>query len=1010
MDKLLKSEVRQLLNWLKSTDMSAKHQLQIFFFLGVSSTAAKLKRTWLGSAPAHPETLRAWLQSKLETAAARLSSNGECDRSSDLNLTSLAKLVGPIVAVSQPHDWWPLASKFVPTWRVRLTGDAEKLLVANRELAGFLSACSSPAVNSLQIVAAPPRTKALAAYRLKWTWPLTVAVADEDNDLRFILEKVASTVAYQLKPFDRHTTASILFVSGNIDEAARRLDIFAPDRFAYIVVTGVADNVTDLIFLARKHNAAGVIALGYGTEDGPIRAYSLDLLFRSLEEGATLDDAVHTEQMTRPVIFGETKALQQTTILHDLDDLMSSVSTKAEDVQFRVATGVTSLGIHEGAYNPRDLIARFESRPRRLDRDDFASLVTLLVEIRGQLHEHPDRSFRDFPDVNRADSIGTVIARDTVGNLRNSDADDDAYGSTTLSPQPTTVAVRSDDRSGLPPKTNHAAKSARVQAVLFADGRQVNSLRPDQEAAVRMWISPFLSDSAVYANREFPLDELGSEGHYELQLAFIPLKGTRNRGKPQLHSRTFVMSTGELPPVDFKVVTGSDSEEYRARLLVIHRNRVVQSLLFAVVISKIALTEPHLQLIVENDVKPNLSYLQNGSAFDLSLVLNHNDEDQAGVIAVRPNRVSFREPEGNFKTSLDSIRTILWSLNSAWDPNEEHDPEHLEEQLRDLARHGNILRDALFGAEPDLEVFTAPIVYKPDHPLRLQVVEAKAGSYLPVEFFYDFRSPRPDARLCAKYRLGDFPSATCTGCQDRGSRDVICPIGFWGVSRVIERRPKDASLPMGANYECSEPLGERQRLILTAQALLGSSEKVLPADQTEISQILTRRGKAPLQAECWATWEGYIQANRPSLLVAVAHTSVVSNLLSLEIRKSHLLVCDIESELVRRQVDENPVVILLGCQTKFADEPLQSAAARFKQKGAALVISTVAIMRGAQAPACMAALIEEIDKASAMSAYQRKKGMATAGIVILRAKQKLLRSGHAIGMCLTANGDAEWHF
>lgn len=1009
MDKLLKREVRQLLHWLKSTNMSTKHQLQIFFFLGVSSTAAKLKRTWLGSAPAHPETLRAWLQSKLETAAARRPSNGEYDRSSDLNLASLAKLVGSIVAVSQPDDWWPLASKFVPTWRVCLTGDVEKLLVANQELAGFLSVSSSSAVNSLQIVAAPPRTKALAAYRLKWAWPLTIAVADEDNDLRFILEKVAPTAAYQFKPFNRQTTASILFVSGDIDEAARRLEIFGPNRFAYIVVTGVVDNVTDLISLARKHNAAGVIALGYGAEDGPNRAYSLDRLFRSLEEGATLDDAVYTEQMTRPVIFGETQALQQTTISHELYDLMSSVSTKAEDAQFRVAVGVTSLGIHKGTYKPRDLIARFESRPRVLDRDEFASLVALLGEIRGQLHEHPDRSFRDFPDGNRADSIRTVIDRDTSDYLRNSDSDEDAYGSTTLSP-PVTVTVRSDERGDLLPKTNDAAKSARVQAVLLADGRQVNSLRPDQEAALRIWISPFLSDSVVHANREFPLDELGPEGYHELQLAFIPLKGTPNRGEPQLQSRTFVMSTGELPPVDFKVVTGSDGDEYRARLLVIHRNRVVQSILFTVVISEIALTEPHLQLLVENDVKPDLSYLRNGSPFDLSLVLNHNDEDQAGVIAVRPNRVSFREPEGNFKTSLDSIRTILWSLNSAWDPNEEYDPEHLEEQLRDLARHGNILRDALFGAEPDLEVFTAPIVYKPDHPLRLQVVEAKAGSYLPVEFFYDFRSPRPDARLCAKYRLGDFPNATCTGCQDRGSRDVICPVGFWGVSRVIERRPKDASLPMGANYECSEPLGERQRLVLTAQALLGSSEKVLPADQTEISEILTRRGKAPLQAECWTSWEGHIQANGPSLLVAVAHTNVVSNFLTLEIRKSQLLVCDIESELVRREVDENPVVILLGCQTKFADEPLQSAAARFKQKGAALVISTVATMRGAQAPACMAFLIEEIDKASAMSAHQRKKGMATAGMVILRAKQKLLGSGHAIGMCLTANGDAEWHF
>jgi hypothetical protein len=121
-------------------------------------------------------------------------------------------------------------------------------------------------------------------------------------------------------------------------------------------------------------------------------------------------------------------------------------------------------------------------------------------------------------------------------------------------------------------------------------------------------------------------------------------------------------------------------------------------------------------------------------------------------------------------------------------------------------------------------------------------------------------------------------------------------------------------------------------------------------------------------------------------------------------------VCDIESELLKRQKEENPVVVLLGCQTKFADEPLQSAAARFKRKGAALVISTIATMRGRQAPACVAVLVDEIDNARNMSSYEKMQGKASAGMVMLRTKQKLIGSGHAIGMCLTANGDAEWYF
>ena len=1010
MDKSLKNEVGRLLHWLKSTEMRPEQQLQTFFYLGVSSTAARLKSTWLGSAPAHPERLHSWLESKLDRSVQRLWDE-QSNQLLDFNLTSLTRLGRSLIAVSQPDQWSALASRSVPHWRVRLTGDVEKLLMLNRELADFLSETSSTTVKSLQIVAAAGRKKALAAQHLKWNWPLTISLADEDTELRSILKTAAPTAAYQFEPFDRHTSASLLFVSGNVKEAARRLDSFVPDRFAYVVVTGIANNVLDLIVLAQKHNLAGVVALGLG-DDTEVRAHSFDRLFRSLEHGAPLDAAVQVGGHTIcPVVFGHPLALQRTTISYDLDRLMSNVSLKAEDAEIRVQNGVASLGLQVGAYKPRVVLDRLQYRPRALDRDEFASLVALVSEIKGQLHDLPDRLPPKLSVEPRSEPVDTAINRDRVNEGESYDSDEYAYGRAIVNP-PYGLTLPSDDRGELLPTTTDAAKTARVQAVLSANGRQVHSLHTDQDAAVRIWISPIVSERAVYANRDFPLDRLGPESSHDLHVAFVPLKGTPHRGKAQLQSRTFVMSTGELPPVDFKIVTDSDSDEYRARVLIIHRNRVVQSILLTVAICEMPLTARSLQLVVENDVKPDLSYLRKGSSFDLSLVLNHNDEDQAGVIAVRPNRVSFREPQGDFQTSLDSIKTILWSLNSTGEPFEKHDSQHLEGKLRDLARHGNILRDALFGAEPDLEVFTAPKVYKPEHPLRLQVVEARAGSYLPVEFFYDFAAPSNDARLCAKYRLGDFPTATCTGCQDRGNKNVICPVGFWGVSRVIERRPKDASLPMGASYECSEPLGDRQQLKLTRQALLGSSDKVKPEDENEISGILARRGKAPLQANCWTTWGSHIKDHGPSLLVAIAHTEMDLNndILSLEIRNSQLLVCDIESELVKRQKEENPVVVLLGCQTKFADEPLQSAAARFKRKGAALVISTIATMRGRQAPACVAVLVDEIDNARNMSSYEKRQGKASAGMVMLRTKQKLIGSGHAIGMCLTANGDAEWYF
>lgn len=1010
MDEKTRSTLNSLFRWLKVGDLSQQQQLQIFLFLGVTSTAAKLKRTWLGKAPAHPEQLRNWIYSTLESVAWRLP--GGHDRLHDFSLESLVKLVGPIIAVSQPHHWLMNASAALPSWGIRFVGKTEKSLTENSELADFLSAIPPSTVKLLQIAATSGRTKAVATLDSAWTWPLSIAVVNEGNELFSDLTKVASSPAYEIKRLDLHASASIVFVAGDIKEATRQLAPFKRNRLGYVVITGSAPNICDLIIFAQNHNVGGVIALGVSPKDEQSQMLILGHLFRAIEQGATLEKALNSGLQRMPhIMYGHPSALHQTSIFYALDEMMSRLSRKVEDALFTVQRDVPTLTMTRGEYSTGDLVLRLQSRPASIQQHEFQSLSQFLGELRAQLDKHPNRDSVQYGD-SRLPQVNEVLAAYLSSGSQNTLADDALSFGSMFDGALNEQSIRFDNKNDMALLSDNPASSARVQSLLLGDRRPITNLRPSQEAHLKVWISPLLKDGATHATEKFPLSELTDESHHELGIAFIPLNGTPARGQAQVKSGIFAMSSGELPPAYFSLIAGSHGEIYRARILILHRNKVVQSLLFTAAISETNWSTVDPQLIVENDVKPSFNYLRDGGQFDLSLVLNHNDENQTGIIAVRPTRVSFREPQGDFEKTIKKIKSILWALNSAWDPQEEMEPEQLENQLRQLARHGNILKDALFAAEPDLEVFSAPSDFKPEKPLRLQVVEARAGSYLPVEFFYDFPSPSADARLCAKYRLDNFPAATCRGCQDRGDKNVICPIGFWGVSRVIERRPKDALLPPGAAYECSEPLGNRDRLPLTEQALLGASEKVFADDGNKLSTILTRLGKAPLQATCWNTWGTQVQAHGPSLLVAVAHTEIDpdSDILSLEISKSRLLVCDIEPEYVRQQDDANPVVLLLGCQTKLAEEPLQSAAARFKHKGAALVISTVATMRGQQAPACVAALIREIAIARRMPDRDRKKGKATVGMVMLRAKQKLLASGHAIGMCLTANGDAEWHF
>ncbi|NIX24039.1 MAG: hypothetical protein GWN07_31165, partial [Actinobacteria bacterium] len=94
-------------------------------------------------------------------------------------------------------------------------------------------------------------------------------------------------------------------------------------------------------------------------------------------------------------------------------------------------------------------------------------------------------------------------------------------------------------------------------------------------------------------------------------------------------------------------------------------------------------------------------------------------------------------------------------------------------------RHGSMLRHSLVAEFLDTLAGAG----------RLQVVSAQEDAFFPFEFAYDFESPHADeVTLCptgVQMLSNPVLEETCPGPH---GATVVCPLGFWGLSKTIERR------------------------------------------------------------------------------------------------------------------------------------------------------------------------------------------------------------------------------
>ena len=544
----------------------------------------------------------------------------------------------------------------------------------------------------------------------------------------------------------------------------------------------------------------------------------------------------------------------------------------------------------------------------------------------------------------------------------------------------------------------------RIQAQVFdypANKQTRRALKPVTAYAVDVRIGP---PDAKWESAEkvLPMDQLPpSEKGHDLTVVFTEPKVSP---EPQV-GKLFLPPHGPTAPCRFYLHTADSLETVSARITVLHRNRVIQTaILEAPVTASRTPKNAKIKIRIEARVVPNINDLRERQTFDTALVLNHASNGQAYATGMSGERaVMFSLDEGGLKQTIQALNDEL--TNIADDPesfSKDIADEATTSLLKTLAIHGRLLYKTLFVYRPENEW----IVGKDKK--RIQIVSTRLESNLPLEFLYDYEAPNANAKLCPyvkKSLLKGECDKACGGPKKK--QNIVCPLGFWGLNRVIERYAYDGMRNLQGNTYALQAASttKREPLQVLDRALFAASGEVDKAKKGTISgleKLLKEKAKQADYVTSWSQWVAKAKTN-PTLLLLLSHTEVdPGNLEALEIAKlPRLRVVDIDEKHVRKpHTKAKPIVMLIGCKTNAPDNALHSFVPAFSRYSA-IVLSTGSTVLALQAAQVAAELVR------ALSALPKNKE-TTFGDVMLDIRRKLLAKGLPMVLCLSAYGDTDW--
>lgn len=460
----------------------------------------------------------------------------------------------------------------------------------------------------------------------------------------------------------------------------------------------------------------------------------------------------------------------------------------------------------------------------------------------------------------------------------------------------------------------------------------------------------------------------------------------------------FIPRTGNSTKATFRFTTRSAGESFEGTLFAYHQNRMIQSAtIYGSVIT--ASTEvssvPPLEMDVSRPARTDFTDFRERSSFSSSIYF----DDQNGVLGVSAEKAVNLNMQDALKNNVQGIRrAIEEAVRNIDDYPEDLTHENNVFLLTKLALNGRLIFDNFLKGKMD---FAGPI----------QIV-AQSTNFVPLDFVYTYPSPKEDAELCPGAVEG-LQNGNCENCrvdQEADKSDYVCPFGFLGFSKIIERHaliPKSASI---AHYDyqlTSEPVGQRKLLPVLRKTIFSSATRVERASAGLIDRVAAKIrsiSATTVQVDNWEDWQSEVDTTRPDCLILLVHTEENKDfgIMQMEIGDGQFKLQPYinESVIYSKSGTEKPLVILIGCNTTDVEEAGFDFTSQFINKGAPVVLSNFTKIRGRQAGPIVIQLLDFI--------RQNVDRTWTLGEIMLRLRQHLLSQGIMVSLALTTYGDADW--
>jgi hypothetical protein len=434
-----------------------------------------------------------------------------------------------------------------------------------------------------------------------------------------------------------------------------------------------------------------------------------------------------------------------------------------------------------------------------------------------------------------------------------------------------------------------------------------------------------------------------------------------------------------------------------------------------------ATAQHRIEFFDETQVRHDWTSLDQRARYDLALICNRDDARVARLTGIA-DELAWSLDLARVDATVKRINGLLSdAAANVIDHDGGLDSGANPELLAKLAFAGrelflNLLHEQLRNrAAGSLDL-------RSDQVSHIQIVGTRIDELVPIEFIYDYPLSAFDvaAAVCPKHREGLERGQCPSECEARrAAGEHICPNGFWGVRKVIERHLFDGAAAGGeaAIIARTEANAARNTLTIRDHVVLGHSKRVDPTTMAPlIAAMKTALGDRVTTVAQWKQWVAAVETHAPSWLIAFPHNDGTGDERKLELgdMKVRTVAFAVHDDavttadpaidyFVRVPGKPPPLVFLLGCDTAGALDDSGSHLDAFRRSGAALIVSTVATVFGEHAVAMGTAI------AKALLAHEADVSTEKSfGEVLRDAKRAALLDSLPMALGIVAFGDADW--